>query len=320
MRIYIIRRLLLMIPTIFFVSLIVFMLIRIIPGNVVDIMISQFGMAGTTQVVDRKAVEHELGWDVPFYIQYGKWVEGIVVHGDFGKSLWHQQSVLDEIKERWPVTFELGLLGILVSQAIAIPIGILSALRQDSWSDYLGRSVAIMAIALPSFWVGTLVIVYPSIWWGYMPSLSLISFTANQIGNLQMFIIPAIILGMSMAGGTMRIMRTMMLEVLRQDYIRTAWAKGLRERTVVVRHALKNALIPIITIIGYQLPIVVGGTVWIEQIFSLPGMGRLMIDATSQRDYTVVSGIMVIYAAAMVLVNLGVDLTYGLVDPRIQYK
>ena len=320
MRIYIIRRLLLMIPTIFFVSLIVFMLIRIIPGNVVDIMISQFGMAGTTQVVDRKAVEHELGWDVPFYIQYGKWVEGIVVHGDFGKSLWHQQSVLDEIKERWPVTFELGLLGILVSQAIAIPIGILSALRQDSWSDYLGRSVAIMAIALPSFWVGTLVIVYPSIWWGYMPSLALISFTANPIGNLQMFIIPAIILGMSMAGGTMRIMRTMMLEVLRQDYIRTAWAKGLRERTVVVRHALKNALIPIITIIGYQLPIVVGGTVWIEQIFSLPGMGRLMIDATSQRDYTVVSGIMVIYAAAMVLVNLGVDLTYGLVDPRIQYK
>ena len=153
-----------------------------------------------------------------------------------------------------------------------------------------------------------------------MPPLSLISFTSNPLGNLQMFIIPAIILGMSMAGGTMRIMRTMMLEVLRQDYIRTAWAKGLRERTVVVRHALKNALIPIITIIGYQLPLVVGGTVWIEQIFSLPGMGRLMIDATTQRDYTVVSGIMVIYATAMVLVNLGVDLTYGLVDPRIQYK
>jgi peptide/nickel transport system permease protein len=320
MRIYIIRRLLLMVPTVFFVSLIVFMLIRIIPGNVVDIMISQFGMAGTTQVIDRKAVEHELGWDVPFYIQYGKWVEGIVVHGDFGKSLWHQQSVLDEIKERWPVTLELGILGILVSQAIAIPIGILSALRQDTWSDYVGRSLAIMAIALPSFWVGTLVIVYPSIWWGYMPSISLISFTTDPIGNLRMFIIPAIILGMSMAGGTMRIMRTMMLEVLRQDYIRTAWAKGLRERTVVVRHALKNALIPIITIIGYQLPLVVGGTVWIEQIFSLPGMGRLMIDATTQRDYTVVSGIMVIYATAMVLVNLGVDLTYGLVDPRIQYK
>jgi len=309
-----------MVPTVFFVSLIVFMLIRIIPGNVVDIMISQFGMAGTTQVIDRKAVEHELGWDVPFYIQYGKWVEGIVVHGDFGKSLWHQQSVLDEIKERWPVTLELGILGILVSQAIAIPIGILSALRQDTWSDYVGRSLAIMAIALPSFWVGTLVIVYPSIWWGYMPSISLISFTTDPIGNLRMFIIPAIILGMSMAGGTMRIMRTMMLEVLRQDYIRTAWAKGLRERTVVVRHALKNALIPIITIIGYQLPLVVGGTVWIEHIFSLPGMGRLMIDATTQRDYTVVSGIMVIYATAMVLVNLGVDLTYGLVDPRIQYK
>jgi peptide/nickel transport system permease protein len=320
MRVYILRRVLLMIPTVFFVSLLVFLMIRIIPGNVVDIMISQYGVIGTTTVIDRKAIEHLLGWDVPFLVQYGRWMGALILHGDLGNSLWKQMPVLEMINERWGVTLELGLLSIIVGQAIAIPIGILSALRQDTWSDYLGRSIAILAIAVPSFWVGTLVIVYPSIWWGYMPPLTLIKFTADPIGNLREFIVPAIILGMSTAGGTMRIMRTMMLEVLRQDYIRTAWAKGLRERTVVIRHALKNALIPIVTIIGYQLPVLVGGTVIIENIFSLPGMGRLMIDATTQRDYTVVSGIMVIFAVAMVLINLLIDLAYGYIDPRIQYK
>ena len=320
MRVYILRRVLLMIPTVFFVSLLVFLMIRLIPGNVVDIMISQYGVIGTTTVIDRKAIEHLLGWDVPFLVQYGRWMGALILHGDLGNSLWKQMPVLEMINERWGVTLELGLLSIIVGQAIAIPIGILSALRQDTWSDYLGRSIAILAIAVPSFWVGTLVIVYPSIWWGYMPPLTLIKFTADPIGNLREFIVPAIILGMSTAGGTMRIMRTMMLEVLRQDYIRTAWAKGLRERTVVIRHALKNALIPIVTIIGYQLPVLVGGTVIIENIFSLPGMGRLMIDATTQRDYTVVSGIMVIFAVAMVLINLLIDLAYGYIDPRIQYK
>ena len=320
MRVYILRRVLLMIPTVFFVSLLVFLMIRIIPGNVVDIMISQYGVIGTTTVIDRKAIEHLLGWDVPFLVQYGRWMGALILHGDLGNSLWKQMPVLEMINERWGVTLELGLLSIIVGQAIAIPIGILSALRQDTWSDYLGRSIAILAIAVPSFWVGTLVIVYPSIWWGYMPPLTLIKFTADPIENLREFIVPAIILGMSTAGGTMRIMRTMMLEVLRQDYIRTAWAKGLRERTVVIRHALKNALIPIVTIIGYQLPVLVGGTVIIENIFSLPGMGRLMIDATTQRDYTVVSGIMVIFAVAMVLINLLIDLAYGYIDPRIQYK
>ena len=320
MRVYIIRRLLLLIPTVFFVSLIVFMLVRLIPGNIVDIMISQYGVLGTTTVIDRKAVEHAMGWDVPFIIQYGKWMGGIILHGDLGNSLWKQMPVIDEIRARWPVTLELGVLSLIVAQLIAIPIGILSALRQDTWSDYIGRSIAILAIALPTFWVGTLVIVYPSIWWGYMPPITLIKFFDNPIGNLQMFIVPAIVLGMSMAGGTMRIVRTMMLEVLRQDYIRTAWSKGLTERTVVVRHALKNALIPVVTSIGYQLGLLVSGMVIIEQIFGLPGMGRLLIDATTQRDYTVVSAVMIIVSIAMVLINLLVDLTYGFIDPRIQYK
>jgi len=184
----------------------------------------------------------------------------------------------------------------------------------------MARSFAIACIAIPGFWLGTLIIVFPSIWWGYSPPLILIPFTDDPIGNLRMFIIPAIVLGMSMAGMTMRMTRTMMLEVMRQDYIRTAWAKGLRERVVVMRHALKNALIPVVTLIGLYTPLLIGGTVIIEQIFVLPGMGRLLIEAILMRDYIMVMGVMVFFGVGLVFINLAVDLTYGFLDPRIHYK
>jgi peptide/nickel transport system permease protein len=228
--------------------------------------------------------------------------------------------VINEIKQRWPVTFELGILALLVTQVIALPIGIYSAIRQDSWGDYFARSFAILCIAVPSFWLGTLVIVYPSIWWGYTPPVMYIPFNVNPIGNLKMFIIPAIVLGMSGAGTNMRLMRTMMLEVLRQDYIRTAWSKGLREGIIVIRHALKNALIPVVTMIGYQLPVLVGGAVIIENIFNLPGMGRLLTDATSERDYPIVTAVVLIISLVLVFINLLTDLSYGFLDPRIHYK
>ncbi len=320
MRAYIVRRLLLVIPTVFFVSLIIFFIIRLIPGNVVDIMVAQYGMHGSVVQMDRKAIEHALGYDVPIIKQYGLWLGKIVLHGDFGNSLWKTTPVINDIKARWPVTFELGILALIVTQVIALPIGVFSALRQDTWGDYLSRSFAILCIAVPSFWLGTLVIVYPSIWWGYTPSLTLIPFTQDPIGNLKMFIIPAIVLGMSGTGSNMRIIRTMMLEVLRQDYIRTAWSKGLKERVVVMRHALKNALIPVVTMIGYQLPVIVGGAVIIENIFSLPGMGRLLTDATTTRDYAVVSAVMFIISVVLVLINLLVDMSYGYLDPRVHYR
>ena len=304
----------------FIVSLLIFTMVRLIPGNIVDIMVSTMGTYGMVTQADKQAIAHALGWDVPFVIQYFRWIGGIILHGDLGNSLWKQVPVINDIRVRWPVTFELGLLGIIVSQIIALPIAIISALRQDSWGDYLGRSFAIFCIAVPSFWLGTLVIVYPSIWWGYMPSLKLIPFVANPIGNLGMFIVPAVILGMSMAGGTMRMARTMMLEVMRQDYIRTAWAKGLKERVVVIRHGLKNALIPIVTLIGYQMPLLIGGTVIIENIFNLPGMGRLTIDAVTTRDYTVVSVTLLFFSIALVFINLITDVIYGYLDPRIHYK
>jgi peptide/nickel transport system permease protein len=317
-----------MIPTIFLVSLIIFFMIRLIPGSIIDIMIGQqIEMSGVA--MDRDYLERELGLDVPVYVQYGRWLgilpnkEGRVsglLQGNLGDSLWGQTPVIEEIADRWPVTIELGLLALLVAQCIALPVGIISALRQDTWPDYVARSFAIICISVPAFWVGTMVIVFPSIWWGYMPSITYIRFVDDPIGNLKMFIVPAMVLGMAMSGMTMRMTRTMMLEVLRQDYIRTAWSKGLKEKVVVLRHALKNALIPVVTLVGQSLAILVGGTVIIEQIFVLPGMGRLIIDAVTQRDYTVVSAVMIFFASTMVIANLVVDLTYGVLDPRVHYK
>jgi peptide/nickel transport system permease protein len=227
---------------------------------------------------------------------------------------------MNDIKSRWPVTFELGIMAFLITQIVALPIGIYSALRQDTWGDYLGRSFAILCIAIPGFWLATLVVVYPAIWWRYSPPLMYIHFSQDPIGNLKNFIIPAIVLGISGAGSNMRLMRTMMLEVLRQDYIRTAWSKGLRERVVVLRHALKNALIPVVTMAGGQLTIIVSGAVIIENIFGLPGLGQLLTNATSNRDYTVVSAVVLITAVVLVFINLLTDLSYGFLDPRVHYR
>ena len=317
MRTYIIRRLLLAIPTVFLVSFMVFLTIRLIPGSIVDLMLNQYQWVTN---MDINVIKHNLGMDVPIYIQYFRWIGNILLHGDFGKSLWYNMPVLQTLLSKLPVTFELGFISLIIAQVIALPIGIFSALRQDTWGDYLARSFAILAIAVPSFWLATLVIVFPSIWWGWSPPLRLVPFMENPIKNLGEFIVPSLVLGLSMAGGTMRMMRTMMLEILRQDYIRTAWAKGLRERTVVIRHTLKNALIPVITTIGLGLPLLIGGAVIIEDIFGLPGLGRLMVEATTMRDYTIVSGDMFLFAFGLVIINLLVDLSYGFLDPRIQYK
>jgi peptide/nickel transport system permease protein len=317
MRSYILRRLLLIIPTLLIVSIIIFTIIRLIPGSVLQTMEAQYIYLTNS---DKAAIEHALGLDVPLVTQYVHWMGQIVLHGDFGKSLLTGAPVLQDIKARWPVTLELGLMGIIVAQVIALPVGIYSAIRQDTGGDYVARSFAVLCIAVPDFWIGTMVIVFPSIWWNYTPSIRLILFNQDPIGNLKMFVIPAIVLGMNLSGMTMRMMRTMMLEVLRQDYVRTAWAKGLKERTVIMRHTLKNALIPVITIIGWQVPLLVGGTVIIENIFQLPGMGQLIVDATTQRDYPSVSAVMLIFAVAILFLNLLIDMVYSWLDPRIRYQ
>ena len=320
MRSYIIRRFLLMIPTVFFVTVIIFTTLRLIPGSVVDLMVDNYSAGiGSVTAAARQVIIHQLGMDVPIYEQYARWL-GQIFHGNLGTAIWTQTPVSGAIKTRWPITFELGVLGIIMAELIALPIGIFSALRQNTWGDLVGRSFAILCIAVPSFWLATLVIVYPSIWWGYMPSLMLIKFTADPLGNLKMFIVPAIVLGMGMSGATMRMTRTMMLEVMRQDYIRTAWAKGLKERIVVIRHALRNALIPIVTITGQQLGVLVGGTVIIESIFGLPGMGQLIISSLNSRDYVTFEACLLLYSIVLVVLNLVIDLAYSYLDPRIHYN
>ena len=330
MRAYIVRRLLLTVPTLFIVSFVIFVVIRFMPGDIVDAEISQMQEIGVSQASLEEArgeLMKKYGLDMPIHAQYGRWIgvypqaDGAVsglLQGDFGTSFRRHTPVLRDIAIRWPVTLELGLIAFVIANLISLPIGVYSALRQDTVSDYLVRSFAIMCMAVPSFWLGTMIVVFPSLWWGYSPPIMYTKLTEDLLQNLEMFVVPAIVLGLAMTGGTMRMTRTMMLEVLRQDYVRTAWAKGLKERAVVMRHAIKNAFIPVITLIGYTLPVMIGGAVIIEQIFSLPGMGRLLVDATLTRDYTVVSGIMLVFGLGMVLINLAVDLTYGFLNPKVR--
>jgi peptide/nickel transport system permease protein len=326
MRTYIIRRLLLVIPTVILTSLIIFFMMRILPGDIIDAILASGG--GDVEL-DRAAIEHQLGLDAPLLTQYGRWAGVVpqadgsfsgIFQGDLGVSWWSGVPVVKVVDSAWPLTLELSVMALIITQLIALPIGIYSAIRQDDWGDYIGRSFAILLISVPYFWVATLIIVFPARWWGYMPPIMFIRLTEDPIGNLKMLIVPAIVLGMVLCGITMRMTRTMMLEVLRQDYIRTAWAKGLRERVVVIRHTLKNALIPVITVVGINVPFLIGGTVIIEQIFVLPGMGRLIIKAVFERDYPLINGIMLLFAGVIVLVNLMVDLTYAYLDPRIHYK
>ena len=318
MRAYLIRRTLLVIPTLFILSIIVFLLVRFIPGDVIDVM--QQEMAFTSGEIDREGLERALGLDQPIHVQYGRWIGDIVFHGSLGQSLVGRFSVNEKIAGRLSVTIQLGVTAMVIGLLIALPVGIYSAIRQDTVSDYLGRTVAIIGLATPNFWLALMVMLYPAIWWGWSPSMRLIPFAEDPLGNLEMFLIPSVILGTAMAAATMRLTRTMMLEVLRQDYIRTAWSKGLKEKAVVLRHAVKNAIIPVVTLVGLQLPILVGGSVIMENIFNLPGLGRLMLNALENRDYPVVSGINLLFGTIVVVGNLLIDLAYAFLDPRIRYE
>jgi peptide/nickel transport system permease protein len=318
MQAYILRRLLALIPTLFFASVIVFVTVRLIPGSVIDLMLSQNDISADK--FSRDQLVAALGLDKPMWEQYGRWIGAILLHGDFGRSLWLNTPVAELLAARLPVTFQLGLMALLVALTVAIPIGAYSAMRQDTAGDYVGRSFSILMLAVPSFWMGTMVMVFPSIWWGWSPEVKFIPFRQDPLHNLSQMILPAIILGTSLSAVTMRLTRTMMLEVLRQDYIRTAWAKGLSERLVVSRHALRNALIPVVTLIGLQAPLLIGGAVIMEQIFVIPGMGLLLLDAVNQRDYPIITGVFLIVGVAVMVINLLVDLSYGLLDPKVRHR
>ena len=289
---------------------------RLIPGDVIDLMLAQNDIV-TGQ--DRAKIEAALGLDQPVYVQYFRWI-GDALTGDLGSSLWQNVPVTDQLLVSLPITFELGLLALIVALSVSIPIGVYSAMRQDTVGDYVARSFSLLMLAIPSFWLGTLVMVFPSVWWRWAPELEYIPFFDDPITNLKHMIIPAILLGLSMSAVTMRMTRTMMLEVMRQDYIRTARAKGVGEKLLVMRHALRNGLIPVITLIGLQAPLLIGGAVILEQIFVVPGMGLLLLEAVFQRDYPVISGVFLVVGVGVLVINLLVDLSYGWLDPKVRHE
>ncbi|PYN96555.1 MAG: glutathione ABC transporter permease GsiC [Candidatus Rokuibacteriota bacterium] len=310
---YLAKRLLVAIPSFLIASLIVFALPRLIPGDVVSLMLEEKAYAR-----DLAELRAKLGLDRPLHVQYVEWF-GHVVRGDLGESLWTRRPVLEELARRLPVTLELGACSLVFAVIIALPIGVLSAIRQDTLSDYLARSVAILGLSVPGFWLATLVIVLPAIWWGWRPVAEYVEFGRDPIGHCVQFLLPGLILGIAAGAALMRLTRAMLLEVLRQDYVRTAWAKGLRERAVVFKHSLKNAFIPVLSVLGIQIAQIFGGTVIIETIFGLPGMGRFLFEAITQRDYPVIQGVNLVVVGAIVLVNLTVDALYAVIDPRIRY-
>jgi len=323
MRNYLIRRMLLIIPTVIIVTIIVFLVVRFIPGDVIDLMVAEMSEIGETRAaeeIDEEWVRHKLGLDVPVHVQYVRWMGRILLHGDLGTSLWTQRSLAEELRSRIPVTFELSLMSLIIGVIIALPIGVYSAIRQETAGDYVGRVIAIAGLSIPNFWLATLIVVLPAIWWGWSPPVEYIPIVDDPLANMGQFIIPAVIMGTSTSAGLMRMTRTMMLEVLRNDYIRTAWAKGLKERVVVIQHALRNASLPLITMLGARIPGLLGGAVIMEQIFCLPGMGRLMIDAINNRDYPMLQGVNLIMATLTLVFIVITDISYAWIDPRIRYK
>ena len=314
MQAYILRRLLLIVPTMAIVSLIVFLTIRLIPGDVIEYMVSQRYFTAEAA----EALREKLGLDLPAHVQYGRWISG-VIRGDFGESLITSLPVAETILQRLPRSLELGAMSLLFALLIALPVGIYSGMNPESVGDQILRSIAILFICIPSFWLGTMILILPAVWFRWSPPMYFVSFWEDPLANVTLFIIPAIVLGMWLSGITMRLTRTMMLEVLRQDYVRTAWAKGLRERVVVLRHALKNALNPVLTMVGLQLPVLIGGAVVVEHIFNLPGIGSLVVTTLAQRDYTILAGLNLLMAAFVLLVNVIIDISYAWLDPRIQY-
>ena len=313
---YIIRRLIGAIPSLVLVSIIIFLLVRLIPG---DVVMARLAESGYVTEEDLQRMRAELGLDRNIFAQYIDW-GGHVLIGDFGKSLWTTDEVLPTIVSRMGISVQIAVMSMLLAVVIAIPLGVISAVRQNTWMDYSARMFSIFGLSIPDFWIATMLLLFLSLYVGWLPEFGWFPLWENPSKNLQALIFPALIIGYRFSAVSARMTRSAMLEVMREDYVRTARAKGLRERTVVVKHALRNGLIPVITIMGSQLSFLLGGLVIIESIFSLPGMGRLTYDAVTHRDYPVVQGAVMVMAFIFVLANLAVDLSYGVIDPRIRYS
>jgi len=317
---YLLRRIIMLVPTMLLLLLLVVVMVRLIPGDIVDILLQEQGGQGSEKAkVDRQQLEDRLGIGSPLPVQYVSYLGGLL-KGDLGRSLWDRRPVRDMIKDRFPVTAEVALIAIFFSVLAAIPVGVISAVKQDTAPDYLLRSISVLGISTPGFAIGTAIVIFPTLWWGWAISFRYVSFVDDPITHLRLIGPPAAVLGIQLSASVARMTRTMMLEVMQEDYVRTARAKGLTNFRVVMRHALRNALIPVVTVLGLQVTFLIGGSVITESIFALPGLGRLLLEAIAERDYPVVQGIVVVVGLLVMLTNLAVDISYGFLDPRVRYS
>ncbi|HEY4684991.1 MAG TPA: ABC transporter permease [Dehalococcoidia bacterium] len=326
MQTYILQRLLLAIPTVILVTILTFLFLRVfLPANVIDQIMGEYAR---TDLELRAKLEKELGLSSGLPNQYAEWLgvawfwggpEG-VLQGNLGESLYNGKPIMSELIHRVPVSLELGLWGQFSALALAMPLGVWAALRQDHWPDYGLRSLAILINALPGFWVAVLLLTFGSLWFDWAPPLRFEYLWDDPVAHVGIMLTPALLIGLTPSGGLIRLVRTQMLEVLRQDYVRTAYAKGLASHAVLYRHALRNALIPVVTVVGVGLPNVIAGTVIFEQIFLIPGMGRYLVTSVDNLDYPVILGLNLIFAVLLVLAVLIVDISYAFIDPRIRFS
>jgi peptide/nickel transport system permease protein len=316
---YVVKRFFLMIPTLLGVAVLAFVLLRIVPGDVVE---ARFMAAGQGQFVDQKMMAEErakLGLDEPLWRQFATWIWG-VVRLDFGRSMWTGAPITQEIKLRFALSLQLALMATVVATVLSIPLGIIAALKQDTWVDYAVRVFSIAGLAMPSFWLGILIILGFLIVFRWLPPMVYTPFWVNPWQNLAQLIWPALAVGYRYSAVATRMTRSAMLEVLREDYIRTAWAKGLWLKLILVRHALKNALLPVITVIALEFAFLLGGLVVTEQVFNLNGLGMLFVEAIARRDYTLTQALVLLIASAFILVNFAMDVMYAWLDPRIRHR
>ena len=312
---YLVKRLLLLIPTMFIVCLTVFAMMRFVPGSAVEVIAWQMRSAGGQ--INEEAVKAMLGLDKPFFTQFFIWL-GNIMRGDLGTSFFQSGSVTSILAKELPITLELSVLTLILSNVISIPLGFYCATHMDTISDNMVRAVSVFMMSVPVFWIATLVLIYPAMWWSYAPPTVYVSLLEDPIQNLRMFIPPAIIGAVTTAGGQLRNVRSLMLEVLGQDYIRTAWAKGNSERRILYRHAFRNTMIPVITMIGGAVGGSMGGSVVLENMFNIPGIGRQIMTALNNRDYPIVQGCVLVLSIVVMVCNLIVDIAYKWVDPRVK--
>ena len=319
MRQYAARRILLFIPTLLLATIIVFVLFFIVPGDAAMMILTGEEGAGAVTDADIAKLRHELGLDRPVHIQYGSWLWGLM-RGDLGESIWYRVPVIDELREKFAVTIQLSVMAIVMAFVVAVPLGMISAVKQDTLPDYRSRIFSLVGIELPTFWLGLLVIYALAYGFDWLPPLGYATLWEDPLLNLTQLIFPAMALAFHDLAFTARVTRSSMLEVLREDYVRTARSKGLRELSVIGRHALKNAILPVITVSGYQFARLLGGVIIIETIFVVPGLGAFLIESIQHRDFVVLQAVIVLTAAVVLTLNLVIDLLYGVLDPRIRYS